>query len=82
MTASLPFGASVAVLARNVVAGYNSAGLVVNSNALLTVGHSVVTGNIDGAQIILGGTIQSYGDNDIDGNTNNDYGALTTIPTR
>jgi hypothetical protein len=27
------------------------------------------------------GTIKSYGDNDIDGNTSNNYGALATIIT-
>jgi hypothetical protein len=29
----------------------------------------------------LSGTLDSYGDNDIDGNTNNNLGALTVIPT-
>jgi len=28
-----------------------------------------------------GAIINSYGDNDIDGNTNNNTGALTVIPT-
>jgi hypothetical protein len=40
----------------------------------------VVTGNGTGVFPGAAGTIVSYGDNDIDGNTNNNTGALTTIP--
>jgi hypothetical protein len=50
-------------------------------NAVLRVVHSVVTGNNTGVGTQGGGILDSYGDNDIDGNTSNNYGALTTIIT-
>ncbi|MFZ3328231.1 MAG: hypothetical protein WA231_21125 [Methylocella sp.] len=44
----------------------------------IRVAHSVVTGN--GSVVnAAGGTIFSYGDNDIDGNTNNNTGVLTSL---
>jgi hypothetical protein len=49
-------------------------------NAILRVAHSVVTGSGTGV-VPAGGTIFSYGDNDIDGNVTDDTAALTTIPT-
>jgi hypothetical protein len=69
---------AVAVMLRNFVASNNKIGLDVGGNAILRVAHSVVTGNGTG---VIGGTIQSYGDNDIDGNTNDNLGVLTVIPT-
>ena len=63
---------------RNVVASNNNTGLLKGGNAILRVAHSVVTGNftgVDGG----GGTLFSYGDNDIDGNTNNNTGVLTSL---
>ncbi len=72
------------VMVRNVVASNNLQGLVAES-ATLFVAHSVVTGNgtgvvTVGAGIGIGasGTIASYGDNDINGNTNNNTGILGT----
>jgi Right handed beta helix region len=73
-------GAATAVLLRNVVASNNGIGLRTAANATLPVAHSVVTGNNTGV-FASGGTLDSYGNNDINGNTNNNYGALTTIPT-
>jgi hypothetical protein len=44
------------------------------------VAHSVVTGNnLFGVATRAGGAIQSYGDNDIDGNTNDNTGVLTPL---
>ena len=72
--------AATAVLLRNVVASNNGIGLRTLANATLRIAHSVVTGNGTGL-FASGGTLDSYGDNDIDGNTNNNFGLLTTIPT-
>jgi len=73
-------GSGTAVMVRNSVASYNNAGLSVLLNAILRVAHSVVTGNDTGVNTSLAGTIQSYGDNDIDGNANDNTGVLTKIP--
>jgi hypothetical protein len=71
------FGNTAAVMLRNVVASNNATGLEADTNAILRVAHSVVTGNVTG--VFGGGTIQSYGDNNIDGNLNNNTGVLTPI---
>jgi hypothetical protein len=68
-------GPAAAVMLRNVVASNNATGLAAGPN-VLRVAHSEVTGNGTG---LSGGKIFSYGDNDIDGNTNNNLGVLTTI---
>jgi hypothetical protein len=49
-------------------------------NAFHRAAHSVVTGNVDGV-FTSGGSIFSYGDNNIDGNTTDNTAILTTIPT-
>ena len=72
--------AATAVMLRNVVASYNGVGLQAASTAFLLVAHSVFTGNGTGVSA-QGGTLLSYGDNDIDGNANNNTAALTKIPT-
>jgi hypothetical protein len=63
---------------RNVAVSNNgAAGLDAEPNAFFG-SHSVFTGN--GSVVATnGGTIFSYGDNDIDGNTNNNTGALTPL---
>jgi hypothetical protein len=78
-------GAGGTVMVRNVVASYNGTGvngigLWAEDSAILRVAHSVVTGNGTGVSTSPAGTIQSYGDNDIDGNTNNNTGVLTPLP--
>ena len=74
--------AATAVMLRNVVASNNRIGLQAATNAVLRVAHSLVTGNEDGvvANGELGGAIDSYGDNDIDGNAANGS-PNATIPT-
>jgi hypothetical protein len=69
-------GPAAAVMLRNVVASNNATGLEAETNAILRVAHSVVTGNVTG--VFGGGTIQSYGDNNIDG-LNNNTGVLTPL---
>jgi hypothetical protein len=73
--------AKTAVMVRNSVASYNGiVGLDAEVSAIIRVAHSVVTGNNTGLLAPNGGTLDSYGDNDIDGNTTN--GSPTaTIPT-
>jgi hypothetical protein len=73
--------AATPVLLRNVAASNNGFGLSAGANATLRVAHSVVTGNTTGVTTVNGGILDSYGDNDIDGNTNNNYGVLTVILT-
>jgi hypothetical protein len=73
--------AATAVMMRNVVASNNLTGLSVGQNVILRVGNSVVTGNGTGVAASDGGILDSYGDNDIDGNTNNNTGVLTVIST-
>jgi hypothetical protein len=67
------------VMLRNFVASYNNFGLDAEVNAILRVAHSVVTGNSLGVGVPGGGTVFSYGDNDIDGNTNDNTGVLTPL---
>ncbi len=75
--------AATTVQVRNSVASYNGfAGLEVALGSGVRIGHSVVTGNAFG--VISNPsccTIQSYGDNDIDGNSNNNTQALGPIVT-
>jgi hypothetical protein len=78
---SAPGHPAAAVMLRDVVASNNNnVGLLAGTNTFLRVAHSVVTGNNTGVST-SGGTLFSYGDNDIDGNTNNNTGVLTMIPT-
>jgi hypothetical protein len=72
-------GPAAAVMLRNVVASNNATGLEADTNAILRVAHSVVTGNGTGVNTFPPGAIQSYGDNDIDGNNNNNTGVLTPL---
>ncbi|MGH6800650.1 MAG: hypothetical protein ACRECZ_04385, partial [Methylocella sp.] len=73
--------AATAVLARNVVASNNNTGFAVAASSTLRVARSVVTGNVTGVNT-SGATIQSYGDNDNDGNVSDNTGILIPpIPT-
>ncbi len=61
-------------------ASNNSTGLEADgSGIVLRVAHSVVTGNGVGVNRFVDGTIQSYGNNDIDGNTSDNTGVLTPL---
>jgi Right handed beta helix region len=51
----------------------NGLGLdAVGSNALIRMTGVTITGNASGWQVFQNGTVQSYGDNNIDGNTSNE----------
>jgi Right handed beta helix region len=69
---------AAAAMLRNVVASNNKAGLDAGPNTILRVAHSVVTGNLAGVET-NSGTIQSFGDNDIDGNGHDNFGSLTPL---
>lgn len=71
--------AATAVMLRNVIASYNGGGLVAQTNTILRVAHSVITGNSTGVNAAGGGVINSYGDNNIDGNTSDKTGVLTPL---
>jgi hypothetical protein len=70
--------AATTVFVRNSVASYNNFGLAAQ-NGILLIAHSVVTGNNTGVTTFSGGTLFSYGDNDINGNTNNNFLVLTPL---
>ncbi len=78
---SVPGSARASVMVRNVVARLNNFGLGADANSTLRVAHSVVTGNNTAFETSGGGTIRSYGDNDVNGNTVDNFGILITIPT-
>ena len=68
---SAPGGASASLMVARSVAAHNAVGLyALQPNAVLRVGQSTVTGNVDAWVAGFGGVLQSYGDNRIDGNTN------------
>ena len=79
---SVPGSAPASVKVRNVVARLNNIGLGADANSTLRVAHSVVTGNNTAFETSGGGTIRSYGDNDVNGNTVDNFGILITIHTR
>ncbi|PNE10446.1 MAG: hypothetical protein CR217_14250 [Beijerinckiaceae bacterium] len=70
-------GPGLVVMLRNIVARNNGTGLAVDAIAILLVAHSVVMRNGTGVTT-SGGTI-TYGDNDINYNTIDNFSALTTI---
>ena len=72
--------AATAAMLRGSIVSNNGFGLVATNNAILQVGHSVVTGNSVGIGAVAGGIVNSYSDNNIEGNTNNNTGLLTPIP--
>jgi hypothetical protein len=73
--------APTAITLRNVVANDNGTGLEVQANATIRTSQSVVTGNGIGVTAAGSGILNSYGDNNLDGNTTNN-GPMTVIPTR
>jgi hypothetical protein len=73
--------AGTAILLRHVVASNNATGIGASSSTV-RLAQSVVTGNVTGV-FASAGTIDTYGDNDINGNTTTDIsGTLTPITTQ
>jgi hypothetical protein len=77
VAASASGNAATAVTLRNVVARNNGTGLGAGRNAILRVAHSVVTGNNTGVNTSGDGILNSYVDNDINGNTSDNTTVLT-----
>jgi hypothetical protein len=74
-----PLFFEVIVMVRNVVATNNSEGLSAQDKSHIFVAHSVVTGNGTGVASGIFGAVSTYVDNDIDGNTNVNFGVLTPL---
>jgi hypothetical protein len=68
------------VMLRNVVVSHNDRGLEAVAAATIWLAHSVVTGNGLAVAALAPTRIFSYGDNDIDGNTDDNTGSLTPLP--
>jgi len=72
--------ASVLMIDKSVVASNTLSGVVENgAGALVLLGNSVVTGNGTGLSATNGGTLFSYRNNNINGNTVDNGGAATTL---
>jgi hypothetical protein len=76
--------AATSVMVVSSVVNNNSTGLFVNGAGTMRLTRSVATGNAQGALVesVLGATLFSYGDNDIDGNGTDILGTLTAVFTR
>ena len=62
--------------------GFAAQGNFADLRGLLRLAHSAATGNGTGVQINLNGTVESFVDNAIRGNTLDVSGTLTTVPTQ
>jgi hypothetical protein len=60
---------AAAVMVRNSAVSSNSVGIAADQNAIVRVGQSTVTANATGWQATNGGQTQSYGNNNVSGNT-------------
>ncbi len=67
---------AAAVMVRNSAVSSNSVGIAADQNAIVRVGQSTVTANATGWQASNGGQTQSYGNNNVSGNTND--GTIST----
>ncbi|HEX3496493.1 MAG TPA: right-handed parallel beta-helix repeat-containing protein [Methylocella sp.] len=71
-------GTKTTVMVRNSTVVNNNSGVVTNDGALY-LARSTVTGNKIRGVLASGGTIFSYGDNDINGNVDDGVGSLTAV---
>jgi hypothetical protein len=76
---SNPGQTTAAVMVRDVVISNNNIGLGAGGNSTIWAAHSVVTGNGTGVSAGGTGVLNSYVDNDINGNTNDNTGVLTAL---
>jgi hypothetical protein len=77
VSAYSPFGSTtVVIMLRNFVASYNNTAFSAVGTGIIRLAHSMVTGNLN---VIDSGNLNSYGDNDIDGNSNNNWSSLITL---
>ena len=73
-------GTKTTVMVRNSTAANNNTGVDANDGTLY-LARSTITGNQSFGVLPSGGTIFSYGDNDINGNVNDGFGSLTAVAT-
>jgi len=69
---------SSAMMVRNSMISNNAVGIAADQSAIVRVGQSTITGNGTGWQALNGGQVQSYGNNNVGGNTT-DGTASTTL---
>src|SRR5215467_3021401 len=67
---------AAAVMVRNSAVSSNSVGIAADQGAVVRVGQSTVTANATGWQATNGGVTQSYGNNNVSGNSND--GTIST----
>lgn len=72
-------GGGSAVMVRNSTLSSNAVGLTADQSAIVRIGQSTITANGVGSTATNGGLVQSYGNNNIVGNTSN--GTLTSTLT-
>jgi hypothetical protein len=72
-------GGGSAVMVRNSTLSSNAIGLTADQSAIVRIGQSTITANGTGSTATNGGLVQSYGNNNIVGNTSN--GTLTSTLT-
>lgn len=71
------FAASSAVSIRNLSASGNSVGIAADQSAVVRVTQSTITGNDTGWGASRNGQVQSYGNNNVGGNTNDGTATMT-----
>jgi hypothetical protein len=59
---------AASIMVRSSTIGHNSVGIAADQSAIVRVGQSSVTANQTGWQATNGGQIESYGNNNVDGN--------------
>jgi hypothetical protein len=72
VTASRGSGSVNMTLLRSVIATNQAGVFAAGAGATLRVGQSTVTGNLFGWNAVVGGVLQSYGDNNVNGNNGNE----------
>jgi hypothetical protein len=74
------FGASsAALMVRNSIISNNAVGIAADQNATVRITQSTITGNGTGWQATNGGQLLTYGNNNVDGNTNNGTATTTLV---
>lgn len=72
---------AASIMVRGSTIGHNSVGIAADQSAIVWVGQSSVTANQTGWQATNGGRIESYGNNNVNGNTS-DGAPSTTVTLR
>jgi hypothetical protein len=75
-------GSTASMVIRDSTASSNMDGVLAQSGATIRIDHSVVALNTSAGLVASAGSINSYGDNDINGNTTDESGTINVIVTR